>query len=381
MGRAGPSMVCGEKITVKRATESDLPSLLAIISHYRRESTEHLNGLLEVETTTPGELEGLAEALAAPDSAFFLAEASPKEPIAALWCRHLEHAPPVYQPQRSILSVKAFHSSTDGMTRIGVHLFDAAIEWAKSVSKQDELFVSSVTWAHDPAVREVIRSFHRTSTLVGNERYRELFTLNGNDARMRPATQWYFGRSEDVTSALSEGAPPATKVRRATESDLPRMVELSHKRRHQYARYQPVFWRPAEDADEKQVGFFGWLLQQEAPLVLVSEAGDGSLNGFIIALRMERLPMNDPAFRLRNGLHVDDFAVADDDVWSTVGKDLLLAAVTAHQERVGTDAAINVISGTHDLAKRRLLESDARMRALFTWDILPAGNLYEGPDY
>ncbi len=113
----------------------------------------------------------------------------------------------------------------------------------------------------------------------------------------------------------------------------------------------------------------------------MSEAGDGFLNKFIIALRMERLPMNDPAFRLRNGLHVDDFAVADDDVWSTVGKDLLLAAVTAHQERVGTDAAINVISGTHALAKRRLLESDARMRSLFTWDILPAGNLYEGPDY
>ena len=374
-------MTSEDRAYVKRATERDIASLVRVIARCREEAAPHRKGLFAFETNEELQRGGVQEALAANDTAFFLAGTTPNEPCAALWCRHIENAPPVYKPGRSILSIQAFYSSADEMVIGGPGLLDAAIEWAKSVSKQDELFVSSVTWAHDPAVREVIQSFHKTSILVLSARYRKLFTLNGNDARMRPATQWYFGRSLDVTSALSQGAPQSTKVRRATEKDLPRMVELSGKRRHRYARYQPVFWRPAEDADEKQIGFLGWLLQQEAPLIFVSEAGDGSLNGFIIALRMERLPMNDPAFRLRNGLHVDDFAVADDDVWSTVGKDLLLAAVTAHQERVGTDAAINVISGTHDLAKRRLLESDARMRALFTWDILPAGNLYEGPDY
>lgn len=371
-------MTSEENVYVKKATENDIPLLVRIISYYRESAAVHRKGLFAFEANDDLQMRGVQEALAANDTAFFLAGTTPNEPCAALWCRHMENAPPVYKPARSILSIKAFYSSADEMVIVGPRLLDAAIEWAKSVSKQDELLVSSITWAHDPAVRKVIRSFHKTSTLVGNERYRELFTLNGNDARMRPATQWYFGRSEDVTSALSEGAPQATKVRRATEKDLPRMVELSGKRRHRYARYQPVFWRPAEDADEKQEGFFGWLLQQETPLILVSEAGDGSLNGFIIALRMERLPMNDPAFRLLDGLHIDDFVVADARLWSTVGRDLLLAAVTAHQERVGTDAAINVISGTHDLAKRRLLESDARMQSLFTWDILPAGNLYKG---
>ena len=63
-----------------------------------------------------------------------------------------------------------------------------------------------------------------------------------------------------------------------------------------------------------------------------------------------------------------------------MGRDLLFTAVTAHQDRVGTEATINVISGTHDRAKRKLLEGDAHMRSLFTWNILPAGNVYKGSD-
>lgn len=370
----------GSSIHVRRATEGDLSSLLRIMTLYRKDTAEHVSDMFMVDNSQQVQLEVLQEALAAADTAFFLAGMTMREPTAVLWCRHVEKAPPVYQPGRSILSVKAFYSSSDEMVIVGPHLLDAAITWAKDFGKTEGIFVSSITWVHDSAMRQVIKNFHKTSKLVGSQRYLELFQVEGEAARMRPATQWYFSQSQDIVSGLTQDGPPSATVRLATSSDLPSMVELSRQKRHDYARYQPIFWRPAEDGDQKQLGFFGWLLQQQGPLLFVSEAPDESLNGFLIALPTERLAMKDPAFRLTNGLHIDDFTVAEDDLWATAGRELLLAAVTAHQRRVGDNAAINVISGTHDLAKRNLLERDAHMRSLFTWDILPAGNLYRGLD-
>lgn len=52
-------------------------------------------------------------------------------------------------------------------------------------------------------------------------------------------------------------------VRVATPADIGRMVELSAAKRAQYARYAPVFWRQAEDADEKQARYFAALLENE----------------------------------------------------------------------------------------------------------------------
>jgi hypothetical protein len=370
----------GARIHVRRATESDLSSLLRIMNHYREDAAEHVSDMFTVEKSQQAQLEGLQEALAAGDTAFFLAGMSQSEPTAALWCRHVDKAPPVYQPGRSVLSIKPFYASAEEMTIVGPHLLDAAIRWAKDVSTTQGIFVSSITWTHDSAMRQVINNFHKASKLVESARYRELFQMEDEAARMRPATEWYFSRSQDIVSALRQDGPPSETVRLATSNDLPSMVRLSRQKRHDYARYQPVFWRPAEDGDQKQEGFFGWLLQQEAPLLFVSEAPDGSLSGFLIALPTERLAMKDPAFRLVHGLHIDDFTVAEDKLWATAGRELLIAAVTAHQRRVGDHAVVNVISGTHDLAKRSLLERDAHMRSLFTWDILPAGNLYKGSD-
>jgi len=365
---------------LKKATEDDLSSLLRVISGARAGAAEHLTELFSVENSPGTQGEVLRKASASHDTAFFLAGFAHHEPSAALWCRHLENAPPVYQPDRSILSVNSFHTSADAVALVGSHLLDAAIKWAKSVSARDTLLVSTITWAHDTAMRHVSAHYHTTSTLRESAGYHDLFTLEGEDARMRPATEWYFGRSYTILSTLRAGARQSQTVRRATPSDLPRIVELSRRKRHDYARYQPIFWRPAKDAEQKQLDFFGWLLQQEAPLLFVSEASDASLHGFIIAMPGDRLPLNDPALRLVNGLHIDDFTVADEDLWSTVGRDLLFTAVTAHQDRVGTEATINVISGTHDRAKRKLLEGDAHMRSLFTWNILPAGNFYKGSD-
>lgn len=365
---------------VRRATENDLPSIRRIISHSREQATLHLHDLLSVERSEHCQVDDLKACITDRDTAFFIANKLHDEPAAVLWCRHVKGAPAVYRPGRSALSVKAFYISEGEMITVGHLLLDAAIEWATNLSPTGEIFASAITWTHDVAMQEVRQHYHVRSNLVELERYRELFTIEGEHARMRPVTEWYFGRSPDVLSSLLPEGHKFGAVRPATESDLPRMVELSRQKRHDYARYQPVFWRPAEDAEAKQLDFFRWLIQQDAPLLFVSEESDTSLNGFVIALNMERLPLSDPALRLPNGLHIDDFTVARDELWATTGRALLVAAVAAHQSRVGADSVINVISGTHDQSKRELLEQRANMRSLFTWDILPAGNLYNGQD-
>jgi hypothetical protein len=120
---------------------------------------------------------------------FFFSGGGPiSKPSAALWCRHVENAPPVYELGRSIFSVNAFHTANKEMGMVGPSLLDAAIRWAKSISKRAELIVSAISWEHDATWRAVTRDFHKTSTLVGREGFLELFRIEGENARMRPAT-------------------------------------------------------------------------------------------------------------------------------------------------------------------------------------------------
>ena len=52
-------------------------------------------------------------------------------------------------------------------------------------------------------------------------------------------------------------------VRDATEADLDFIVELAHRRRLQYAGYQPVFWRPAGNARDLHRLFFNAVLSKD----------------------------------------------------------------------------------------------------------------------
>jgi hypothetical protein len=86
--------------------------------------------------------------------------------------------------------------------------------------------------------------------------------------------------------------------------------------------------------------------------------------------------MLDSALTMRNGLHIDDFAVKSDALWDTARRVLLASAVEAHEKHTGKSAVINVVSGAHDIDKRRFLSEEAGMRSLYSWDILPSGNLF-----
>jgi hypothetical protein len=54
-------------------------------------------------------------------------------------------------------------------------------------------------------------------------------------------------------------------------------------KRIEYQRYQPTFWRQAQDSREQQIPFFESLIGSDRAIALVHEQG-GKVDGFIIAM-------------------------------------------------------------------------------------------------
>ena len=116
-------------------------------------------------------------------------------------------------------------------------------------------------------------------------------------------------------------------------------AELMEKRRRDYARYSPVFWRPAEGVVDLHARFLGDRIIAETTVALRTG------HGFIICER-----------RGSKGL-VDDFAIEPPGTWDFDGAALMLAAserlaaadgvatvlvVTAHADRVKAGMLANL---------------------------------------
>src|SRR5579864_7242442 len=97
------------------------------------------------------------------------------------------------------------------------------------------------------------------------------------------------------------------------------MVELSERKRSEYERYQPVFWRKADRSGEKQVPFFLAQLTKPNAIVLGHEES-GEIDGFVIAVLVESPPVYDPGGWT---CLIDDFAVARKTEWESAGMPLL----------------------------------------------------------
>lgn len=151
-------------------------------------------------------------------------------------------------------------------------------------------------------------------------------------------------------------------LRPAQPDDIARLVALSSRQRAGYAEAQPLFWRVAGNADEKQAGFFGHLLTRDNVRVLLAEGGD-ELLGFLVAQVVAAPPVYDPGGDV---LSIDDFAVTDEGAWTSVGRALLDAAQGWGRER-GCVLGV-VVCGHHDEAKRRMLE-DAGFPTVSEWRV------------
>ena len=124
----------------------------------------------------------------------------------------------------------------------------------------------------------------------------------------------------------------------ATDDDLALMLDLASARRAAYAEVQPVFWREAQDARDRQETWFRHLLAEpEARVLRVPR-------GFLIAT-----PRGEE-------LLVDDFMVVGPDDWLDAGHELLTSL----------QGPAVVICACHDAPKRRLLE-ELEFEPVFTW--------------
>ena len=79
-------------------------------------------------------------------------------------------------------------------------------------------------------------------------------------------------------------------------ADVDAMTAMASLRRSQYARYQPVFWHPAADAEQVQRPYLARLIQDQDVITLVSEES-GAVTGFLIAQLAGAPPSTIPVAR------------------------------------------------------------------------------------
>ena len=150
-------------------------------------------------------------------------------------------------------------------------------------------------------------------------------------------------------------------IRPAREADVPALVALVEARRRVYEGYQPVFWKKAERSAEMSAAFLPMLLAREGVVGLVAET-DGRIEGFLIAAPTPAPPVYDvpgPTYT------VDDFAVAEPELWATTGRALL--ARLREIGRAAGWAQLVVISALADEAKSAALAEDGLSIASTWW--------------
>lgn len=141
------------------------------------------------------------------------------------------------------------------------------------------------------------------------------------------------------------------QIRAAVSADVPAMTTLAAIRREQYARYQPLFWRPAAGAHDKHRPHLASLVASSEAITLVSEDA-GQLTGFLIATLNPAPPVYDPGGPT---CLIDDFMVDPAAKWPTTGAALLRAGL-AEASRHGAVQAV-VVTGHLDQLKRQALRA------------------------
>lgn len=350
-------------INVRHALPEDLPLVLDLLGVAQAKDVSSSQGLLTLDTV--GQLDLLVQReIADPDQAYFIAESRDGSPLLLLEVTHLKKAPPVYDPQRSVLCLKDMVSTTQASVEVAIRVIDEAARWSLEKSENGQLLLSSVTWCYDKYRKNVIEEYAARSELRNDSRFNHLFSLREQPADFSTATRWYFG-------SLSRISGDSTRyVRRANKTDVPEMVALSKAKRLTYAERQPVFWRTAQDGDRKQHDYFAELIANEKFIVLVAERT--KIEGFIIGCVRDTLPMMRANVRMRCGLHIDDFALSNAAAWSEEGRALMGALLREHRVTDPDEATINVVAGDHDVDKCDLLEK-LGMKCLYTWQVLPGG--------
>jgi hypothetical protein len=118
-------------------------------------------------------------------------------------------------------------------------------------------------------------------------------------------------------------------------ADVDAMTAMASARRDQYAAYQPVFWRPASNAERIHRPHLAQLIDDRGVITLVSEES-ATFTGFLIATIGEAPPVYDPGGRT---CMIDDFVVTPGR-WATTGVHLLRSALEYAAGRGAVQAVV-----------------------------------------
>ena len=145
-------------------------------------------------------------------------------------------------------------------------------------------------------------------------------------------------------------------IRAAASADVPAMVALSDRDRTHREKVDPEFFRKNAAGAQFQAYFFKNQLESDRIIAAVDEDA-GKLRGFVIATIMQAPPVYDPG-----GLTVliDDFTVADEKEWNSVGLALLQYVKTEGKVR-GAVGMVTICARGDDLKHRCLEEIGTRV--------------------
>lgn len=137
----------------------------------------------------------------------------------------------------------------------------------------------------------------------------------------------------------------------STLSDTASIAELSKAKRLNYEKAQPQFWKyRGEDGEIFQKKWFEELLTHESYLMLTADSEHEHILGFIIGKLITAPEVYDPGGLT---LMIDDFCVRSEDLWSTVGAQLIEHIKLLAKVKGATQ--ILVVCGSHDYQKRTFL--------------------------
>ena len=140
-------------------------------------------------------------------------------------------------------------------------------------------------------------------------------------------------------------------IRLSQAGDIQSIVEMSYQKRLSYEKAQLQFWKYVGDAAElSQAKWFEELLDHDDHIMLTAESNQ-KIVGFIIGKSMPAPEVYNPGGLT---LMIDDFCVADESEWHSIGSKLIQGIKTIAKTK-GV-AQILVVCGAHDESKRRFLK-------------------------
>jgi len=138
------------------------------------------------------------------------------------------------------------------------------------------------------------------------------------------------------------------EINSAAIKDIKNMVALSDLKRSEYEKYQPQFWKKAENANEIQAKWFKELLIREDHIILIAQENE-ELIGFVVGRLIKAPEVYNPGGMT---LMIDDFCVKSSDLWIEVGGKL----IEKLKELAIGAAQILVVCGHHDELKKEFLK-------------------------